>query len=107
VQTEPARRTELLAKARRLRLLLSTRGLTAGGESQIVPIRIGDPEQTMQLAAGLRDRGYLVPGIRPPSVPQGESLLRISLSCVHDEGSLEGLAAAIGELIDEQKLVRG
>lgn len=99
VAAEPERRRQLMAKAVRLRLLLSTYQLESPGDSQIVPVRIGDPERTMQLAAALRDRGFFVPGIRPPSVPQGESLLRISLSSVHEDAALEALAQAIGELI--------
>jgi 8-amino-7-oxononanoate synthase len=61
----------------------------------------------MAVANALRARGYFVPGIRPPSVPQGESLLRISVSSVHDEAALEGLANAIGQLVHEHELVGG
>jgi 8-amino-7-oxononanoate synthase len=43
---------------------------------------IGDADRTMSLAASLREAGFFVPGIRPPSVPEGQSLLRISL-CYH------------------------
>jgi 7-keto-8-aminopelargonate synthetase-like enzyme len=38
-----------------------------------------------------------VPAIRPPSVPEGESLLRVSLSWLHDDETLERLAGAIIE----------
>jgi 8-amino-7-oxononanoate synthase len=64
--------------------------------SQIIPLRIGDPEQTMRRAKELRERGFLVPGIRPPSVPAGQSLLRVSLTWRHDAGLLADLAAAVG-----------
>jgi 8-amino-7-oxononanoate synthase len=107
VRNEPERRTELLAKAERLRIMLAAQQLTPGGQSQIVPLVLGDPVRTMAIATALRSRGYLVPGIRPPSVPQGESLLRISLSSVHDDAALEGLASAIGQLVHEHELVGG
>lgn len=102
LQHEPQRRSELLAKAERLRVALRMDGWQVGdSNSQIIPIFIGDADSTMRLAANLRDRGYLVPGIRPPSVPDGESLLRISLTYDHRAEHLDGLVTALGELRTE------
>lgn len=97
VQQEPHRRRELLANAEQLREQFRTQGwqLPERG-SQIIPLRIGDPVETMRRAQVLRDRGFLVPGIRPPSVPAGQSLLRVSLSWRHGPELLAGLAAAVG-----------
>jgi 8-amino-7-oxononanoate synthase len=96
VRNEPWRRETLLASARKLRHELKQLGWCVGGDSQIVPIAIGDPAKTMSLAANLRSQGLLVPGIRPPSVPTGGSLLRISLSCGHTAEMLARLIEAIG-----------
>jgi 8-amino-7-oxononanoate synthase len=52
----------------------------------------------MQLASRLRERGLLVPGIRPPSVPDGESRLRISLSAAHTDEMIGQLEGALHEL---------
>jgi 7-keto-8-aminopelargonate synthetase-like enzyme len=83
VALEPHRRTELLKNAATLRARLRDAGWNVGSsESQIIPLVIGDLERTMRLAQQLRDSGFFVPGIRPPSVPEGESLLRLSL-CYH------------------------
>ncbi|MGD9637024.1 MAG: 8-amino-7-oxononanoate synthase, partial [Pirellulales bacterium] len=90
VASEPHRRRELLARAAELRLRLSAQGWNTGhSASQIIPIYIGDPQRTMQLAAALREVGYFIPGIRPPSVPEGESLLRLSL-CYHHTPAMIG-----------------
>ena len=43
----------------------------------------------------LRLRGFFVPGIRPPSVPEGQSLLRISLTCLHTDDQIDALVAAL------------
>ena len=61
------------------------------GEALIV----GEPDAAMQMAAALRERGLFVPAIRPPSVPEGESLLRISLSCAHTDAMVESLVEAL------------
>ena len=52
----------------------------------------------MQISQSLRERGLFVPGIRPPSVPTGESLLRVSLSSAHTPEMLEKLLAALDAL---------
>ena len=52
----------------------------------------------MEIAVRLRERGLFVPGIRPPSVPEGESLLRISLSYGHTPEMIEVLTTEMAEL---------
>jgi 8-amino-7-oxononanoate synthase len=99
VGSEPERREQLLTRASRLRERLSADGWNIGrSTSQIVPIYIGEPDRTMRLADALRQRGLFVPGIRPPSVPPGESLLRISLCHGHTEEMLDQLLIALRDL---------
>lgn len=96
VESEPQRRTTLLARAETLRTELIQQGWNVGrSESQIIPIVLGEPGRTMQLAMRLRDFGLFVPGIRPPSVPDGESLLRISLGYGHSPAQIEQLVHAL------------
>jgi 8-amino-7-oxononanoate synthase len=93
---EPARRGELLAKAAAFRAALRRHQVDIGGaEAQIVPIIAGEPVAAVVVAARLADRGFFVPAIRPPSVPAGKSLVRASLSWLHDERDLERLAEAL------------
>ena len=51
------------------------------------------------LHSNFAQRGLFVPGIRPPTVPPGESLLRISLSWAHSADVLEQLLAGSGRLL--------
>jgi 8-amino-7-oxononanoate synthase len=96
VKTEPWRRQELLAHAADLRARLRQLGWNIGrAESQIIPVYVGDPFSTVQLATQLREQGLFVPGIRPPSVPDGESLLRISLSYAHNSEMIDALTEAL------------
>ena len=97
VQNEPWRRSELLARSAQLREQFRAQGWSMPEPgSQIIPLRIGDPTETMRRAQELRAHGFLIPGIRPPSVPEGQSLLRISVSWRHDAELLNRLAAAMG-----------
>jgi 8-amino-7-oxononanoate synthase len=100
IRDEPHRRTELLKNAATLRQKLATDcgfASAARAAGQIIPLVIGGAEATMQLSAALRRHGLFVPGIRPPSVPQGQSLLRISLSYSHTREMLSELAEMLGK----------
>jgi 8-amino-7-oxononanoate synthase len=93
---EPRLRQGLLASARQVRDGLQQQGWNVGrSASQIVPVVVGQPERAVELSAALRDRGFFVPAIRPPTVAQGESCLRISLTCGH---SAEMVAALVQEM---------
>ena len=99
VRTEPARRIELLQRAERLRSTLRAQGWDVGPSvSQIIPLVVGDAARTMQLAAQLRERGFLVPPIRPPSVPVGAARLRLSLSYGHTPEQIARLTTTLAEL---------
>jgi 8-amino-7-oxononanoate synthase len=98
-QQEPERRTKLLQKSAEVRTRLREQGWQIGPtESQIIPAFVGEPDLTMRLANLLHDRHLFVPGIRPPSVPEGESLLRISVSSSHTTEHLDRLCEAFAEL---------
>lgn len=100
VAAQPERRAALLRAALLFRGQLTALGYTIPpGESQIIPILLGDPQRTMEASLALRDRGLWVPGIRPPSVPSGESLLRISLTYAHTPPMLERLVAGLREVL--------
>ena len=74
----------LLAHAARLRAELRLLGFDVPeGDSQIIPVLIGDHDRTMQLSAELLERGVFVQGIRPPTVPEGTARLRLTPMATH------------------------
>jgi 8-amino-7-oxononanoate synthase len=98
VRNEPHRRQQLRSNAAALRARLGELGWNTGrSESQIIPLVIGDAARTMEFAARLREAGFFVPGIRPPSVPEGESLLRVSLCYHHTQEMIDRLVKQLGK----------
>ncbi|MGZ5039878.1 MAG: aminotransferase class I/II-fold pyridoxal phosphate-dependent enzyme, partial [Usitatibacter sp.] len=67
--------------------------------SAIHPIFLGDAKSAVAASARLRERGFLVPAIRPPTVPEGTSRLRVSLSAAHRRDEIEALAIALAQCL--------
>ncbi|MDP2430448.1 MAG: 8-amino-7-oxononanoate synthase [Pseudomonadota bacterium] len=67
-------------------------------DTPIQPLLVGDQHAALALAEGLKQRGILIPAIRPPTVPQGSARLRISLSAAHTVADVDELLTALHEL---------
>lgn len=97
VLAEPWRREHLHRMGQHLRTALTASGWRVGPSSgPIVPVLVGDPIMAVTLSESLRARGLLVPAIRPPTVPEGTSRLRISLTARHTDDDVARLVAALG-----------
>ena len=100
VQSQPQRRQKLLALAGRLRSRLRAAGGDTGdSDGQIIPVILGPAGRALDLSRQLMEAGFLVPAIRPPTVPRGASRLRVSLSAAHDSGDIDRFAEAMERLI--------
>ncbi|QND69708.1 8-amino-7-oxononanoate synthase (plasmid) [Mesorhizobium loti] len=95
---EPMRRVQLQDRvAFGGRQLAERCGVKPSG-SQIQPfaIYVG---RTMVVAAELQARGFDIRGIRPPTVPEGTSRLRISLTLNVDEAAISAMVDALVEVL--------
>ena len=63
--------------------------------SAIIPWMVGDSDKALQLSSQLRDKGFLVPAIRYPTVPRHTARLRITMSSCHDTESIQALASCL------------
>ena len=67
-------------------------------QTAIQPIIIGDDYETLQISKQLFDNGFLVTAIRPPTVPEGTSRLRITLSAKHTHEHIDQLIDVLDDL---------
>jgi len=65
------------------------------GITPIIPIIIGDEGAALKASFVLEDEGFVVPAIRPPTVPAGTSRLRLNISLRHKKEELEKVVEAI------------
>ncbi len=96
-RAEPWRREHVRRLGEQLRADLRAAGFpVAPSVGPIVPLIVGDAARAVGLADRLRARGFLVPAIRPPTVPKGTARLRISLSAAHGDDDREGFLLRSG-----------
>ena len=66
--------------------------------SHIVPLVIGQSTDTLRAAAALQQKGFYVLPVRPPSVPEGTSRIRLSLTADITTEEVKQLIEAIDSL---------
>jgi 8-amino-7-oxononanoate synthase len=90
-----------------LRAELTGAGVSTGGETQIVPVHIGESRKAVEAAQALQDAGFLVLPIRPPTVPPGTARLRLSLTANIAMDDISGLTGLLGRLAANEAAVAG
>ncbi|HEV7310095.1 8-amino-7-oxononanoate synthase [Ensifer sp.] len=97
LSNEPARRLrfERLSDFAN-RALAETLGIEGSG-SQILPVIVGENARAVRIAARMRQQGYDIRAIRPPTVPEGTARLRIAITLNVDE-------ATIGHMLQRLKI---
>ena len=76
-------------------------------ESPIQPVLCGSDGNALALAAALDSAGYLVPAIRPPTVPDGKARLRVTLSALHSPQDVDGLVDTLARSWEAVQRVHG
>ena len=93
---EPEHRSRVCKLASELRQALKEdMGLNTPSESQIVPVIVGDSQSALSLAESLRDAGFFVKAIRPPTVPEGTARIRLSVTANHSSKDVRRLMEAL------------
>ncbi|MGE3772251.1 MAG: 8-amino-7-oxononanoate synthase [Gammaproteobacteria bacterium] len=91
----------LQANITRFRTALVGAGLALpASTTAIQPVVLGDDARALAAAAALDAAGYYVRAVRPPTVPEGTSRLRICLSATHEPAQIDGLVGALAQALD-------
>jgi len=96
LKKEPERRKVLLENAEYLRKRLKDEGFFTTSETQIVPIILKD--RAVKTSEYLFEKGFWALPIRPPTVPENTSRIRLSLSFCHKREILDKLLEALKEI---------
>ena len=96
IQTESWRREKLQQLVKRFRQGASESGLPLMDSfTPIQPLLLGDTERALTVSQRLREQGFLISAIRPPTVPEGTARLRITISAEHEEAHVDRLLNAL------------
>ena len=70
-------------------------------QTPIQPVTINDDQLVIAISQQLRNQGFMVGAIRPPTVPEGSGRLRICLSAMHTDEQIDKLLEALESVIGQ------
>jgi 8-amino-7-oxononanoate synthase len=92
------KRQNLLSNAMVLRKGLKKTGFNAvDGITQIIPVITGSENQAVELSGFLEEKNILAVPIRPPTVPENMSRIRLSLSASHSKNDIDYILSVFNE----------
>jgi glycine C-acetyltransferase/8-amino-7-oxononanoate synthase len=98
LQEQPRRVERLADNAAALRDELAREGFdVSGAETQIVPLIVGDAGLAMRICEAALEQGVFAQAIRPPTVPEGTSRLRLAVMASHTRGELRDAARILAQ----------
>ncbi|MCX4335323.1 MAG: 8-amino-7-oxononanoate synthase [Bacteroidales bacterium] len=89
------RRRHLAGISSFLRESLRIRGLEHPSESHIVPVMAGDSSEAVRKASEMQQAGFYLLPVRPPTVPEGTSRLRVSMTAAITMDEVKDLCGLI------------
>ena len=106
IRHEPERREQLLKNSLFLRENLERLGFSIGpGNTAIISLFIGVASKAVQFSEQLMKEGIFIPAIRPPTVPQGSSRLRITVMAKHTQEQLQMVVGKVSKVGKEMGVV--
>ncbi len=106
MEKQKERRGLLMSHVKRVKRSLADLGFQlTGDDTPIIPVLIGEVEQAGRFTKKLEEKGIYAPAIRPPTVPDGESRIRVTVTAAHDSEDVEKLITAFREIGEELNLI--
>jgi glycine C-acetyltransferase/8-amino-7-oxononanoate synthase len=95
LREQPRRVDKLQRNAETLRDALAEQGVSSQSRSQIVPLILGDADTAVEVSERALEQGVFAQAIRPPTVPEGTSRLRLSVMASHTPSELREAARTL------------
>jgi 8-amino-7-oxononanoate synthase len=107
LRSQPQRVDKLQRNAQTLRAALAAEGFDTGdSETQIVPLIVGGAREAMGACEKALKSGVFAQAIRPPTVPEGTSRLRLAVMASHTGAELKQAAKALGAVVPVRPVVQ-
>ncbi|MCZ4371021.1 8-amino-7-oxononanoate synthase [Vibrio diazotrophicus] len=103
VQTQQWRREKLHELSQAYDELLQSVDGYVATSTPIKPFILGKSQQALNVARQLKDKGFWMTAIRPPTVPEGSARLRITLTANHSIEDISALASALSQCMESNK----
>lgn len=106
LQREPERRARLWANRERLFSGLTHMGFSLSpSASPIMPILVGNADKALSFAAHLFKEGVYAPAIRPPTVPDATSRIRVTVTSEHTSSHIDQALIAFQRAGESARLI--
>lgn len=103
IQTQQWRREKLHELSQVYDELLQSVDGYVATSTPIKPFILGKSQQALNVARQLKDKGFWMTAIRPPTVPEGSARLRITLTANHSIKDISALASALAQCMESNK----
>ncbi|CAM2832113.1 8-amino-7-oxononanoate synthase [Vibrio diazotrophicus] len=103
IQTQHWRREKLHELSQVYDELLQSADDYVATSTPIKPFILGKSQQALNVARQLKDKGFWMTAIRPPTVPEGSARLRITLTANHSIEDITALANALSQCMESNK----
>lgn len=107
IESEKERRNHLLKHVKWIKTELQKDGFHLIGElTPIIPVIIGDASRAVHFATRLKEKGIIAPAIRPPTVPRGESRIRLTVTASHQRSEIDYMLKAFKDTGKELRIIK-
>lgn len=95
IEESVEKREQLFSKVKKIKNGLTEMGYQVKGEkTPIIPVMIGDSSAAVMLSDRLQEKGVYAPAIRPPTVPEGKSRIRLTVTAAHRDKEIDTMLAS-------------
>ncbi|MBO1511211.1 8-amino-7-oxononanoate synthase [Metabacillus bambusae] len=106
IEKDKEKRKHLLRMIKVIKGNLDAMGfIVYGQDTPIIPVIIGDAETSVQFSKKLQENGIYAPAIRPPTVTDGKSRIRLTVTAAHTDSQIEHLLTSFKYIGRELEII--